>query len=458
MTYTGQPAPLPPQQLTVLSPAGASSAGKPSGPGLLTRRWRDLRRFSAESLRGSPGKLRFAGILGIIGGVVFAVVGLLAVQARATALDGAHNHADQLVRIQQISTDLVVADSQFTNGYLTYGLESSDALTTYQDSVQDAANLITEAAEAEPADAERLAQVNQALTDYTARVASARTNNKQGFQVATGYLRQASTLLQSPENTPNLLPTLTDLASVNAERVDDSFAESRRATWLMLLAVGGGLGSLLLAQLIVARRSHRFVNMPMASGTVAVVVVLLVAGISMLVAQSAASRAKENSYAATVALANARIAAYAGRSYANITLIYIGTGGDYLTSQDQYEEQVALAQEELSEAASLGVPVDGQDLTEWSAAVSQINETALGKWTDAAQQATATTDDSANARFKSFDRATSELLRQQSTEAAGDLRTGRSWLAVSQWLAAVAGAFAAVASWIGVTARLEEYR
>jgi hypothetical protein len=430
----------------------------PSGPGLLTRRWWELRRWAVDALRGSPGKLRLAGILGIIGGVVFAVVGLLAVQARAAALDGARNHAAQLVRIQQISTDLVVADSQFTNGYLTYGLESSDGLTTYQESVQDAANLITEAAEAEPADAERLAQVNQALTNYTARVASARANNTQGFQVATGYLRQASTLLQSQESEPNLLPTLTDLASVNAERVDDSFAESRRATWLMLIAVLGGLGSLLLAQLIVARRSHRFVNIPMASGTVAVVVVLLVAGISMLAAQSAATRAKENSYAATVALANARIAAYAGRSYANITLIYIGTGGDYLTSKDQYKKQVSLAQEELSEAAGLGVPVDGRYLTDWSAEVSRINETALGNWIEAAQQATATTDDSANARFEAFDRSTSGFLRQQSTETAGDLRTGKAWLAVSQWLAVIAGTFAVVASWFGVAARLEEYR
>jgi hypothetical protein len=454
MTYTGQSTYLPPQRTPAPPPVGDPS----SGPGLLTRRWRELRRWTAEVLRGSPGRIRFAGMLGVVGGIVFAVLGLLAVQARAAALDGARNHAAQLVRIQQISTDLVVADSQFTNGYLTYGLESSDALTTYQDSVQDAANLITEAAEAEPADAERLAQVNQALTNYTARVASARANNTQGFQVATGYLRQASTLLQSQESEPNLLPTLTDLASVNAERVDDSFAESRRATWLMLLAVLGGLGSLLLAQLIVARRSHRFVNIPMASGTVAVVVVLLMSGISMLVAQSAATRAKENSYAATVALANARIAAYAGRSYANITLIYIGTGGDYLTSQDQYEEQVSLAQGELSEAADLGVPVDGQYLTDWSAEVSRINKTALGNWTEAAQQATATTDDSANARFEAFDRTTSGFLRQQSTEAAGDLRTGRAWLVVSQWLAAIAGAFAAVASWIGVTARLEEYR
>jgi hypothetical protein len=424
----------------------------------LTHRWQGLRRLASDALRGTPGKLRFAGLLGIAGGVVFAVLGLFAVEARAVALDGAHNHSAQLVRIQQISIDLVVADSQFTNGYLTYGLESADALTTYQDAVQDAAVLITEAAEAEPADAERLAQVNQALTDYTARVAAARANNKQGFQVATGYLRQASTLLQSPESSPNMLPTLTELAAVNAERVDDSFAKSRAATWLLLLAILGGLGSLLLAQVIVARRSHRFVNVPMASGTAAVVVVLLVAGISMIVAQSAATRAKENSYAATVALANARIAAYAGRSYANITLIYIGTGGDYLTSQGKYEEQVSLARTELSTAAERGVSISDEDLVSWSAEASRINETALGNWTEAAHQATTNTEDSANARFHAFDRATSDRLRQQALEAAGDLRTGRTWLKISGWLAALAGISAAVASWIGVSTRLEEYR
>lgn len=441
------------------APADGSAPGGGPVLGDVARRARGLWGAVRAGLRGSPGQLRLAGIVGVAGGLVFAVLGLVALQARANALADARTHAAQLVRLQQISADLVAADSQFTNGYLTYGLESSSALSSYETSVQDASRLIAEASRAEPADAAQLAEVNDALTRYTARVAAARANNKQGFQVATGYLRQASTLLQSSDSSPNLLPTLTDLATANAQRVDAAFASSRAATRVLVLAALGGLGLLVTAQFMVARRSHRVFNVPLVTGTAAVVVALLVAGTTMAVAQSRASRVKDNSYAATVALANARIAAYVGRSYASISLIYVGTGGDYATSQKSYGEQVARARTQLTEAAGRGADVGAGELDAWNSAVSGIYDTALGDaWTKAAGEATADAEDSANARFEAFDAATAPVLRQEATTVHDGLGADRVWLFVSGWLAAVLGALAAAAAWLGVSQRLEEYR
>jgi hypothetical protein len=447
---TGPPAPVAPAGTvpSTVVPAGGSSAA-------VFRRANEIVRTALAGFEGSPGRLRVAGALGVAGGLIFAVLGFLALQARADALADARAHAEQLVRIQQISADLVAADSQFTNGYLTYGTESAEGLSSYESSVHDASRGIAEAAEADPADTARLAEVNDALTQYTARVAAARANNKQGFQVATGYLRQASTLLRSSDSEPNLLPALTDLATVNAERVDAAFAASRRATWLLAGAALVGLGLLVTAQLLVARRSHRVFNIPMAAGTVGAVVALLVAGSAMAVAQSKASHVKDSSYAATVALANARIDAYLARSYASITLIYIGTGGDYTTSQEAYQAEVARARTGLEIAAGTGGAAGADELTAWETTTGENYDTALQTWTEAADAATA---DSTNALFTAFEEATDPVLERESAAVSDGLGTGRGWLLLGGWLVGVFGVVAAATSWIGVSQRLEEYR
>lgn len=410
------------------------------------------------SLRGSPGQLRSAGIVAVVACLAFAGLAAWALQLRASALSAARDHAAQLVRVQQIASDLVAADSQFTNGYLTFGQDSTAQLNAYDAAIADAAKLIAEASRAEPDDAAELSTVNEALATYTARVAAARANNKQGYQVGVGYLRQASDLLRSDARSPNLLPTLDKLVSDNAARVDDAFAVSRLATWLLVAAALIGLGALGYVQVWLARRSHRFLNLPLVAATTAVIVGLVAGTVVMVTAQSKARQVKDHSYAATLALANARIAAYVGKSYQSITLIYIGTGGDYPGSQVNYTAQVGKAKDRLAAASAGGADVGATELQNWVAASDKLYTAALGDWVSAATSATQTGAGSVNTLFASFDQATRPALATQATAVEDGLSGSHGALVVLGWLALLLGIVAAGLAWAGISLRLEEYR
>jgi hypothetical protein len=411
-----------------------------------------------ESLRGSPGQLRAAGVVSVIACLVFACLAAWALQLRAGALSTARDHATQLVRVQQIASDVVAADSQFTNGYLTFGQDSTAQLNAYDAAITEASKLIADASRAEPDDAPELATVNDALSRYTARVAAARANNKLGYQVGVGYLRQASDLLRSDRSAPNLLPTLMKLVRDNAARVDDSFGLSRLATWLLVGAGVLGLGALVYVQYRMAQRSHRFLNLPLLVATIAVALGLACGGAVMVVAQSKADQVKDNSYAATLALANARIEAYVGKSYQSITLIYIGTGGDYPGSQVSYTTQVGQAKDRLAVAATSGTRVGSTELANWVAGSDQLYVAARSDWTTAAAKATQTQPGSVNALFAAFDQATRPALAEQAKAVEDGLGSSHGALVVLGWLALLLGIVAAGLSWLGVSLRLEEYR
>lgn len=447
-----QPGPVPDRR-TVIPAAGTGAARDTAA-----RRALGVLDKAKASLRGSPGQLRVAGIVVVVACLAFAGLAAWALQLRAGALSAARDHAAQLVRIQQIASDLVAADSQFTNGYLTFGQDSTAQLNAYDAAIVEASQLIAQASRAEPQDAAELATVNDALSRYTARVAAARANNKQGFQVGVGYLRQASDLLRSDTKSPNLLPTLDTLVSDNAGRVDDSFAASRRAGWLLVGAGVLGLGALAYGQVWLARRSHRFLNLPLVAATVAVVVGLAAGGAVMIAAQSEANQVKDESYAATLALANARIAAYVGKSYQSIALIYVGTGGDYPTNQKNYQSQVGKAKERLTAAAGSGANVGATELQEWVTANEQLYTAAQSDWVSAATSATKTTPGSVNALFAAFDQATRPALAGQATAVKDGLSGSSGALVVLGWLALLLGIVAAGLSWLGVSLRLEEYR
>jgi len=71
-----------------------------------------------------------------------------------------------------------------------------------------------------------------------------------------------------------------------------------------------GLGAV---QVWLARTTRRYLNLPLVAASAAVVLVLIAGGLVMAAAQRSANDVKDGSYAATLALAKARIAAYSGK-------------------------------------------------------------------------------------------------------------------------------------------------
>jgi hypothetical protein len=415
-----------------------------------------------RALEGTPGRLRAAGVGTVLACLLFALLGGSAFQARGGALDRARSDAAQLVRVQQIATDLVKADSAFTTGYLSFGSEPTAQLQEYRAAVADAAEKIATASAANPADAAELAVVSRALAGYTAEVASARAANRQGFPVAAGYLRRASVLLRSEvDGKPNALPTLQRLVEDNTARVEASFAAARAAVWRLVGAALVALATLAVVQVWLARRTRRVLNLPLVAASVLVLAAVVVGSVVAARTQSSTNRVQDTPYAATLALSGARIAAFTGKSNESIALIYLGTGGDYATPEKTYGQDVATATTQLGTAASRSAGPVGQDaLAAWTGLHDQRWQQAQTDWLGAVTQAIAPVSEqaSANAQFDAFDTASDAALTTQAEAVASGLGDSRGGLVVTGWAVLVLGMLAAAAAWWGLSQRLEEYR
>lgn len=429
----------------------ASGASQPMSASAAGRR---VRGRLGRAFEGTPGRLRTAAIVGVLVTLVFAAVGANAFRTRADALDDARNSAGQLVRVQQIATDLVRADSLVTNAFLQGQQSGSAGGAGYQAAITDASKLLAEAAQAQPGDAQALAAVNDSLTKYTAAIARAQATNAQGFQVGQAYLRQASNLLRVPTATqPAMLPTLKAVVAADAGRVDDAFAAFNRAS--LVLALSGLLvfGGLLGVQLWLARRTRRVFNLPLTFGTAVVVVSLVLGGLTMIFTQSSVDTVRDTDYAATRALSEARIAAFDAKSNESLALVDQSAAADYET---KYQNQIRIAHDELAAAAEAGAGNAGRtEFETWTTTHQGIRAAdSRGNWNAAVQIATG----QSNQRFKAFDETSGSALTAEAQQVADNLGSPHVVLVILGWLTLALGLIAAIAAWLGVTQRLEEYR
>jgi len=410
---------------------------------------------------GTPGRLRLLGIGAVLACLVLSLVGSTAFSTRQSALADARADAAQLIRVQEIATQLVKADSLFTNGNLAYGLEAPKNLVAYDAAVAEASDLIADASAANGDDAAALTKVNAALSEYAARVAASRANNNQGYQVATGYLHQASDLLRGNEKVKvtGMLPTLQQLMGDNSARVDAAYSRSGRATWILLGAVLLALGGLFVVQVRLARITRRYLNVPLVGASAAVFLVLVTGAVVMVTAQRSANTVHDTSYKDLQNVATARIQAYTAKSAESISLIYRGTGGDYASADTRYTAAT-------TDAAARLVGVGGGDeLKAWRGAHDTVFQKAAGKgagaWQNAAVAATGEGSAEAptiNSTFAAFDEVTVRTLDDRAATVDVGLTRGHLGLLLLTWIAIVVGVIAAAASWTGISQRLEEYR
>jgi hypothetical protein len=435
----GGPAPAGPRD------PGAVGPGRPGHHGLSG--------LLSRLVETTPRQLRAWSACAVLACAAFGVLGAVALHARSDALADARADAEQFVRLQAMRTNIVQADAEATNAFLVGGLEPVEQRQAYDDRLAAVARDVAVAAGAAPVDAETLGRVNDALTRYTGLVESARANNRQGFPIATAYLRQASTVLRT-----EILPTLTTLSTVTGNRVIDHYDWSDRALHLLVLVLALTALALLGGQWWLAQRTHRILNPAVVVATALVAVGAVVGLTVMRSAQADAEDVRTGAYAATVAMAQARVAAFDAKSYESLSLIYRGSGPLYETPQKQASQAAvdALAKARGVEGASVDAVADA--LRKWGdahAAIRALDD--AGQWDEAVKQATALNGPS-NTEFNHFDQASRQRLD-------GDVATTRDGLAAAQdtprlfvWLVLAAGLAAAVAAWRGYDRRLEEYR
>jgi hypothetical protein len=429
--------------------AGSQTTGAPTVAGRVV----DARASLRRSLSGTPGRLRILALLAVAVSLIFGLGAYSAFGSAEAALSRAGANAAQLVRIQAIHTNLVRADADATNAFLVGGLEPVDQRTSYTSSMQQASRLIAEAAKAQPADGPALGALNDSVLTYAGLIEQARATNRQALPVGAQYLRVASSGLRS-----SALPILDALVQANDARVRAEFDAARGAS--AVLTASGVLALLVLigGMIWLSRRTHRYLNVPMAGATVAILVTLVVGVIVLASIGSTVSTVRDGSYAATLATAKARIAAFDAKSNESLTLIARGSGSAFekawVSSSKVVTEQSAAAAKLSNDAASMG--------EKWKGYVNAHTQIRTkddgGQWDLAVKQAIGSDPTSANATFNAFDVASGAALTSNSSAAADSLDAPRTWLPFISWLGLLVGIAAAVSAWWGVSLRLEEYR
>lgn len=403
--------------------------------------------------RGTPGRMRLVSAGLVVVGLLVGLAATTSLQAADGALTRADANARQLVRLQLIQTSLVNADADATNAFLVGGLEPVAQRRDYDLAIERALAQLAFAARAQPADGEALAALNTAVERYTSGVQQARAANRQGLPLGAQYLREAGADLRS-----TALPLLEALTSANAERVQTEFAGARRAR--VLLAVAGVLGlALVLAALAwLARLTHRYVNVPLATAG-AVVLVVLVVGVVVLTSVAAAvAQVRDGPYAQARALAQARVAAFDAKANESLTLVSRGSGAAFETA---WKASAATTTSALDRAVAAGA--DPTDLVSGWQAYSGLHNAIRGLddgggWDAAVAAATTRDAGSANATFTAFDTRSARSLDDAGRATSSGLDGARRGLAVAGWLSLMLGVLTAALAWWGLAQRIEEYR
>jgi len=429
-----------------MSVTATSSPVTPAGPSS----WERVRQQVVDEIAGTPGRMRVLGIAAVLAAVVFGLGAAQSLRMASNAITRAEDNTTQLVRVQQIHTNLVRADASATNAFLVGGLEPADQRADYDAAIARATRLVAEAARAQPADARALAELNAQLEAYTGLVERARANNRLGLPVGAQYLRDASASLSGDS-----LPIVRALASSNESRVRAEFDNSRRAFWLLVVVGVLGLGVLARTGWWLAQRTHRIINVPLLGAAAAILVMAVGGLIGLLASGSQVSRVQDASYASALAAAKARVAAFDAKSNESLTLISRGSGAAF---EQKWKAAAAEVQRQLPRVTT------GGDLTPawraYAAAHAKVRSTDDGgSWDRAVALAINRTDATApNQVFSAFDRASGGALDAASRSTSDDLSAAGSWMPFGGALVLVLSVVAAGFAWRGISQRLEEYR
>jgi hypothetical protein len=400
----------------------------------------------APARKDTPSQLRLLSLGVVVVGLVTGLVGALALSTLAYSLYRAQADTAQLVRVQQIQTNLLVADATATNAFLVGGLEREAQRAQYDAALTRTGSLITEAARAQPADAVVLARLNQQVLAYAGAIEQARANNRQGLPVGAQYLRSASAELRTES-----LPILDVLVRTNADR-----ATTRMAVWPGWVFLGVGilaLAALVLAQVWLARRFRRTLNRGMLAATIVLLAALVISGVALSQLGTAVRSIQDGSFSDVNAAAEARIEASDAKSNESLTLVARGSGA-------AFEEAWATSADRVDfDLGRLGADAPTEEWNRYRQVHAEIR--ALddnGNWDGAVALATGTGERSANSAFNAFDTAMADTLDQADREATEQLSARQPGLVIGAVLALLAGLAVALLGRRGVAARLREYR
>ena len=402
---------------------------------------------AAESTMSTPQRLRLLSLGVVVVGLVIGVIGALIFTYLAVSLSRAKADTAQLIRVQKIQSNLLSADATATNAFLVGGLEPPAQRAAYDQAMSSTSSLIAEAAQAQSADGTALAALNQQVLSYAGMIEQARANNRQGLPIGAQYLRNASAQLRS-----DALPILNNLVSANATRATDEMKAG--AGYIVLVIALLGLGGVIAAQVWLARRFKRKINVGMLASSIVLLVLVIGSLIVVLQLRSSLQEISSGSLAAVNTAADARINANDAKSNESLTLIARGSGQAFEAAWKSSADSVA---------ENLGRLTDKPELVgQWQAYTDVHTQIRAlddeGQWDKAVAKATGSANDSSNTVFGAFDSNLAGYLDGVSQQASNSLANEQPVMVVAAVLILLGGLAAALLGRRGVAERLREYR
>lgn len=389
----------------------------------------------------TPALLNRWQLIGMTVAIVFGVASAF-VQFLGWHADGrAADDTQQLVRVQKIQSSLLSADALATNAFLVGGLEDSDQRAKYDETIDSVFALITEAADAQPADEKVLAELNVAVNDYANAVTGARSNNRQGFPVGAEYLSGARTELDATAG-----PILTALVDANTDRAEGAM-DGQHPFWLLLIGIAG-IAALFFLNRQLAQAFRRRFNKGLAIAAVIVLAVTAIAVFGAFLRDTSNDDLRDTEFAAAVSLAETRTAANDAKATESLRLIKRGNGDSF---EEQWQESVDQVEEGLARASSVA---DWRSYTELHDEIVKADDE--GRWNDARIAATRTEKDGSTA-FGDFDNALAEETDKNAKVAKDELESGRDIAFAFGLLTMLLGVAAAVAVARGIGERRREF-
>lgn len=417
-----QPSNRPAQQLVTGQPAGPVT-----GPAVA---------------RNTPRLLAVLMIISVAASIIAGTIGSWQLISAYRASTAATASVAQVIRIQNIQTNLLQADAIATNGFLVGGLEPEQQANAYDAAIATVTQQIAQAAEAQPADRDALAALNTAVVDYTGQIELARANNRQGYPIGATYQAQASASLRT-----TAMPILDNLADYNIERSTRGLLTYRPTLFVVfgLLCVA----LLLLACILAAIRFRRVVNIGLSLALVLVLAAVIIGGVGLSVRVNRGQDISTGSFAQALALSTAKIRGNDAKAYESLTLIARGSGAPYETAWAASAAQVSKT---LTNSPATARAWDGYVAAHKALRTSDDS----GNWDGAV--ASSIGNGAANTAFNTFDQQATTALAAANTGATQDLRSSRSGTIPLSILVALLATAAAVLSAWGLSRRLREYQ
>ncbi|HEX3650822.1 MAG TPA: hypothetical protein VHV49_20550 [Pseudonocardiaceae bacterium] len=275
----------------------------------------------------TPGRLGLAMVGLVVLSLLTGVIGLLAVQGKASTLDDLATRREPFsAAAQQMYRSLSDADATAASAFLSSAVTPPALRERYQTDIQQAGAALAVAAtdvEGVAEAARPLAQLSTGIPVYTGLVERASANNTQGFPIGSAYLREADHLMQA-----TLLPAAQALYAVDTQRVAQAQDDATSFPWTAVVLVIVLLVALVVTQRFVRKRTNRVINVGLLVATIAVAVAVVWSATGLILETVHVSHARSAGSAPADTLAQARTKALQARTDEMLTLVARG-GQDY---------------------------------------------------------------------------------------------------------------------------------